>query len=269
MRSILLHIYDDEGLESRLQAAFDLARLFAGHITCLHAIPFEDYLVADPLVVAELPEDFSEKMRKRRLGLQARTEERLRSEGVNWDWIHVDEMMSTSLVRWSVLADVIVLSIADRAVTRDDARPLAAKVATRAIAPVLAVPASFGRLQLETPVLVAWNGSPEAAVAMRAAMPLLQSAREVCLLEVEQDTSHYPRDLAARYLARHGVKTQLMQHRPIDDSVSGAISTVAEELGSGLIVMGAYSHSRLKEALLGGVTRDLVATSAIPLLLAH
>lgn len=269
MRSILLHIYDDQGLESRLQAAFDLARMFAGHITCLHAIPFEDYLVADPLIVAELPEDFSEKMRKRRLELQAWIEERLRGEGMNWDWVHVDEMMSTSLVRWSVLADVIVLSIADRAVARDEARPLAAKVATRAIAPVLAVPASFERLQMDAPVLVAWNGSPEAAVAMRAAMPLLQAAPEVCLLEVEQDVSHYPRDLAARYLARHGIKTQLMQHRPIEDSVSETITRAAEELGSGLIVMGAYSHSRLKETLLGGVTRDLLATSAIPLLVAH
>ena len=101
MKSILLHIHEDAGLEGRLQAAFDVARAFEGHITCIHATPFEDYLAVDPLVAAELPEEFSEKMKALRLDLQARIEERLRSEGVNWDWVHVDELMSTALVRAS------------------------------------------------------------------------------------------------------------------------------------------------------------------------
>lgn len=269
MKSILLHIHDDTGLESRLQAAFDLARAFNGHITCLHATPLEDYLAMDPLVAAELPEEFSGRMRERLRAFRARVEERLKAEDVGWDWVHVDELMSTALVRESLLADVVVLSIAGHAVMKDEPRPLAAKVAVRTEAPILAVPPSLDRLRLEAPALVAWNGSPEAAMAMRAAMPLLQLAPEVHLLEVEQDVARYPRDRAARYLARHGVRTQLLQERPSEGSVSRAIRTAASRLGVGVIVMGAYGHPRITEVLLGGVTQDLITDSPVPLLLSH
>ena len=162
MQSILLHIYDDSGLESRLQAALDLARAFSGHITCLHATPLEDYLAVDPLVAAELPEEFSDKMRDLRLALQKRIEERL--------GVHVDDLISTALIRESVLNDIIVLSIASPASSRDEPRPLAAKVSTRAPAPVLAVPAALPRLRFERPGVVAWNGSPEAAAALKSAL---------------------------------------------------------------------------------------------------
>src|SRR5688572_32684778 len=83
MKSILLHVYDDTGLESRMQAAFDLARAFGGHITCLHSTPFEDYLRNDPLMATRLPAEVSRKMERLREELQTRVEERLRVEGVN------------------------------------------------------------------------------------------------------------------------------------------------------------------------------------------
>ena len=94
MRSILVHIYDDAGLEARLQAAFDLARAFGGHLTCLHATAFEDYLATDPLMAAALPVEFSKKMRKAREALRARIEARLEAEDVSWDWVHRDEGMA-------------------------------------------------------------------------------------------------------------------------------------------------------------------------------
>lgn len=269
MQSILLHIYDDEGLEGRLQAALDLARAFGGHITCLHATPLEDYLAIDPLVAAELPEEFSEKMRELRLALQARIEDRLRREGASWDWVHIDELMSTALIGASVLSDIVVLSIAGPALLRDEPRPLAAKVSTRAPAPVLAVPTDLKRLKLERPAIVAWNGSPEAAVALKAALPLLRLVPEVKLLEVEENMSGYPRDHAARYLARHGIEPDIMQHRPIDGDVAEAIRRAAAALDSAFIVMGAYGHSRFREWLLGGVTRSLIQDSPVPLFLAH
>ena len=269
MKAILLHICDDDGLESRLQAAFDLARRFNGHITCLHATPYEDYLAADPLVVAALPEEFSEKMSKLRSELRARIEARLTTEGVSWDWVHFDELMSTSLIRYSVLADVIVVSLGPIAVLRRDPRPLAAKVAVGSRTPVLGVPANLAALRLDRPAVLAWDGSPEAAAAMRAAVPVLQAVPQVHLLEVEENQSPYPRDFAARYLSRYGIGVEIVQRGRIDDSIAAAISQAAQELGAGIIVMGAYGHSRLREFVLGGVTRELTETSSVPLLLSH
>lgn len=269
MKSILLHVYDDSAFESRFQAALDLARRFEGHLTCLHATPFEDYLATDPLVAARLPEEFSEKMKRLRLALQARVEARLQAEGMAWDWVHQDELMATALVGWSILSDVIVVSLTGPALYRDDPRPLGAAVAVEARAPVLAVPVSDAPLKLEAPMLVAWNGSPEAAAAMKSALPLLREAGAVQLLEVEERMAPYPRDLAARYLARHGIEAEIRQCEPLDGSVPAAIVAAARELGAGLIVMGAFGRSRLREWLLGGVTRRLLAESEIPLLLSH
>jgi nucleotide-binding universal stress UspA family protein len=269
LQSILLHIFDDTGFESRLQAALDLARAFRGHITCLHATPLEEYLKVDPWVAARLPEEFSEKMKARRLALQAKVEIRLKGEGVEWDWLHLDDTMTRALVRYSIMFDVIVVTLARHAFEQDEPRTLAAAVATGARTPVLAVPEADERLRLDAPVVLAWNGSPEAAAAMRAALPVLRLSSAVHLLEVEDKLAPYPRDLAAKYLSRHGVHVEIAQRRPIAGSVSEAITTSALELGAGLIVMGAYGHSRLREFLLGGVTQDLIFDSRIPLLLAH
>lgn len=267
MKSILLHIYDDTALESRLQAAFDLGRAFDGHITCLHATPLEDYLAVDPLVAARLPEEFSGKMRALRLDLQARIEERLRKEGVNWDWVHLDDLPSRALVGLSILSDIIVVSQAGTALFRDEPRPLAAAVATKARAPVLAVPQTLLQLEVEAPVVIAWNGSAESASAMRSSLPVLRRAGAVHILEVKERPSVYPHDFAARYLARHGIEAEIIQRPKIDGSVSAAIEQAAVELGAGLIVMGAYGHSRLREFLLGGVTHDLINGCRLPLLL--
>jgi nucleotide-binding universal stress UspA family protein len=269
MKSILLHIYEDSGLDGRIRAAIDAARRFDGHITCLHATPIEDYLAVDPLIAAALPEEFSGKMEKLRIELQERVEDRLRRETVGWDWVHRNELISHALIRYSILADIVVVTLAGRALERHDPRPLAAAVATGSRAPVLAVPEAVDTLHVDSPVVIAWNGSPEAAAAVRAALPFLRIAPQVHLLEVEDRLSRYPRDLAARYLSRHGVHVEIVQRRPIEESVTRAIVEFAREAGAGLIVMGAYGHSRLRELLLGGVTRDLIGSSPIPLLLAH
>ncbi|MDT9599016.1 universal stress protein [Sphingosinicella rhizophila] len=269
MKSILLHVYDDTGLESRLQAAFDLARTFEGHVTCLHATPFEDYLAIDPLLMAYLPEEFSEKMKALRFALQARIEDRLRSEGLSWDWMHVDELPSRALIGASILADVVVVSLSGGALFRDEPRPLAAAVATKARAPVLAVPESLRALDLEAPVLIAWNGSSEAAAALRSSLPILRQASAVHIIEVQDKPAPYPRDAAARYLARHGIEAEISQRPQIQGSTSRTIESAGLALGAGMIVMGAYGHSRLREYLLGGVTHDLIGDCRLPLLLGH
>lgn len=268
MKSILLHVYDDTALESRMQAAFDLARAFGGHLTCVHATPYEDYLAADPLVVAVLPEEFSRKMERRRLELQAKVEAKIRDEGLAWDWIHVDSLIPDALIRFSALADVVVVSQASSAIYRDEPRAVAGRVATAAKAPVLVVPDAANRLDLTGPMLVAWNGSAEAAVALRWAMPLLRLASAVQVLIVRDRLEDYPRDAAARYLARHGIEPEIVQ-RPVGDGIGSAIVAAGQEFGAGLVVMGAYGHSRLREFILGGATRELLQDSPIPLLLAH
>jgi nucleotide-binding universal stress UspA family protein len=269
MKSILVQIYDDDGLEARLQAAFDLARAFGAHLTCLHATPYRDYLAADPLVAAELPLEFSAKMERLREALQAKVEERLAAEGMSWDWFHLDEPMDEALIRFSMLSDLIVVGLGRLRLARIAPRPLAGSVALGARAPVLAVADDLERLALDAPILIAWNGSAEAAAAVREALPLLKAAPGVHLVEVEEDESPYPRDLGARYLSRHGIHAEIVPVEDLDGDVGAMIRQAAYHVGAGMIVMGAYGRSRLRETMFGGVTRDMLAESTLPLLLAH
>lgn len=268
MRSILLHIYDDRGLDARIEAACDLARAFNGHLTCLHATPFEDYLATDPLIAPALPVEFSKKMRKQREALQARVEEELAREGVNWNWVHLDELISEALIRFSPLVDITVISRSTSDIYRDDERHIAGKLITGAASPLLAVPSDLKRLDIAAPAIVAWNGSPEAANALRAALPLLKLAASVHIVHIEERLRAYPPDASARYLSRHEVSAEIVQ-RPRNGSIADTLVETGREFGAGLIVMGGYGHSRLREFLLGGVTRELLEQSPLPLLLAH
>jgi nucleotide-binding universal stress UspA family protein len=266
MKSILLHVGEDSGYETRLSAALDLARAFEGHITCLHVTPLEVYVATDPYFASVIPEEFYTDLAERRAKLQRRIEERLRREDVSWDWVHLNAPVSESLIRYSILSDVVVVTLGGGA--NEPTPSLPATVATGSRAPVLALPEQFTSIDLDAPVLIAWNGSPEAAAAARAALPLLKRS-QVLLLEVEEEQQGYPRDLVARYLSRHGVHVEIVQRPPIEGRVGLAIVEAAVEAGAGLIVMGAYGHSRLREFLLGGVTRALIHNSSVPLLLAH
>ncbi len=137
--------------------------------------------------------------------------------------------------------------------------------------PVLLVPRSGRFPVVGKRVLVAWNGSVEAAKAVTAALPLLRGAERVTLavLGDSADTlGESPGADIALYLARHGVNVEVLR-RPAPVDPGDAILALACELGVDLLVMGAYGHSRFREMMLGGATRTVLATTTIPVLMAH
>lgn len=121
-------------------------------------------------------------------------------------------------------------------------------------------------------VLIAWNASAEAMRAIIGAMPFLKAASEVRIVTVdaspERDGAAPGVELAA-YLARHGVRAEVSNLDGLGRDASRAITDAATDFSAGLIVMGAYGHSRAREFVLGGVSRDLLGYCATPLLLAH
>ncbi|WNL44049.1 universal stress protein [Dyella sp. BiH032] len=127
---------------------------------------------------------------------------------------------------------------------------------------------------LETAV-IAWNGSAEALRAAHAAMPLLARARRIVILHGEQRPPasmlawRPPFDLAG-YLLRHGLQAESeMLAGDGDEEVGAALLRAAERVGAGLLVMGAYGHTRFREWVLGGATRYVLEYGRVPLLLRH
>ena len=136
-------------------------------------------------------------------------------------------------------------------------------------ATVLVCPAGTEQIASDI-AMIAWNGSREALSATRRAIPFLKQAKtvEVVLVDTLTDQPD-PGERLALMLSRHGIKVDIITQPQSPEPVSETLLRRARELQAGLLVMGAYGHSRLREYLVGGVTRDLLSRAHIPVLLAH
>lgn len=270
MKSLLLHANQDSGLESRLQAALDVVRLFDGHLTCLHTTPYETFIAGDPFGGVYALPVVVDQLKRLEDEQRARLDGKLANEGVVWDWLQIDGPSLPAILDRSRLADLVVLSLATKGEGDDEpALSLEAGVAIHSRAPVLAVPRATNGLDARGPAMVAWNGSAEAAHALRFALPMLRHASEVHVVTVSEDCTGFPADDGCRYLALHGIRAELREYPSGERSIGNALLDAAAKLGSRYIVMGAYGHSRLREAVLGGVTRQMMRESPVPLLLGH
>jgi len=118
-------------------------------------------------------------------------------------------------------------------------------------------------------VAIAWDGSREAARSVGLALPFIEAAGRVSVLSVgEEDEAKGAEDLS-RYLARHGVKNECRSLKNNCGSIAGRLIKETRDHQVGLLIMGAYGHSAFKEYLFGGVTREMLETGELPLLLAH
>ncbi|MEM6422658.1 MAG: universal stress protein, partial [Pseudomonadota bacterium] len=119
-------------------------------------------------------------------------------------------------------------------------------------------------------VLVGWDGSREAMHAVRHALPVLTDAGRVEIVTfgevVEEET---PGEQLALMLSRHGIAVEIAPQPAPHGTVAEALARRAMEIGARLTVIGAYGHSRFREALIGGVTRDLLNEARIAVLMAH
>ncbi len=278
MKSILLHIDHDTAMQARLQVALDIARATNGHITCLQAVSYEVFAPGDiygSAIAAAMPviKENAEKLR-------AETEAHLEHEGVPFDWRFVYGIASQRLLEASpladLLADLIIVGPSDPGERGPSA--LVGDLVLKARSPVLMVPnhtpnGDTTNFDPSAPMLVAWNGSPEAGHALRGALPLLACSCKVTLASIteERDSQRFdlPSTEGAKYLARHGITCEMVEIPRGEAAIADTLFSAAQLRDCGLMVMGAYGHSRLAELLLGGVTRRVLSEPGMPVLLAH
>jgi len=188
-----------------------------------------------------------------------------------------DVTAASAIAEGEVLAharctDLIVLARGERSDFAHGA--MLVKLLFGAGRPVMLAPPDLREFGAPERILIGWSAKREAARAVNDAMPFLKAAREVVLATVDakpQPGGHSERpglEIAA-HLARHGVKVEVRNVDGLGRSASKALLDEAQALGAGMLVIGAYGHSRAAEFLFGGVTRDLLASAPIPLLLSH
>lgn len=140
-------------------------------------------------------------------------------------------------------------------------------------APVLVVPQLGAEIPQFRKIILAWNQSDEALHATRAALPLLKEADVVNVVVIDPP-SHTaersdPGGLLSQMLVRHGVQVDVTVLAKTLPRISDILRRHATEQGADLIVIGAYSHSRLRQAILGGTTRNMLEETAVPVFMAR
>lgn len=211
----------------------------------------------------------------RREGAQdvARIEERLKPTGVSFEAKLVEcrgILVDDAAILHALHADLIVVGGTEGV---DTGYGLAVALMLKAGRPVMFVPAGVPPQLPPKRVVLAWKPTREAARAVHDAMPLLKAAErvDVAMVDLEEgalgDLSNG--ELLLAHLRRHEVRAEAVQLDSKGVSIGAALQGYAELSGAQLIVTGGYGHSRLREWVLGGATRDLLVLPGVPVLFSH
>jgi nucleotide-binding universal stress UspA family protein len=283
IRKLLLPLTGTAAGEGALTTALMVARLWNAHLTALHVrVDSRDVapLAGEGLsgaLIEEMMTATDKESTDRGSAVRAMFEHFVQEQGVVVARPHLgagatadfatatgwEEDLVAQLARLADLTivphpesgDDVSSSDALHAVLFDSGRPVL-------IAPQVALPT------IGTRICVAWNGTAESAAAVQAALPWMQRAQAVRVLAADEYQRRGPDAQAlSAYLDLHGVHVEIAQFRPLDREVGRGLLMAAREFGADLLAMGAYSHSRLRQLILGGVTRHVLENAKLPVLM--
>jgi nucleotide-binding universal stress UspA family protein len=282
IKDLLLHLDPGPAIEARVAATMALADRFGAQVKALHLVP-EPFMsgVAGHHMPEEVLREHLAHAEADAQGLLTTTREEAARRGVPLTIareIGPLDRLPSLLARHARYADLAVLGRPDRQAGGADDVLLVEAAFLDSGRPALLLPpetVAGGPTLPPWRVLVAWDGSREAARATSDALPLLRLADSVVVLVVEgrdvqgRIDGHAPGAAIASHLARHGVKAEMKQVPGGGGAAGELILAQAKEEEADLLVMGGYGHSRLRERMLGGVTRHMLDHANLPLLIAH
>ena len=276
-KDLLVHVDDTRACAGRIQAAVDLAGAHEAHLTGV-------FIVGDPspaaFVSGYVPPDMRDMLERqaseRAEAALARFAEVARRNQISFE-TRTDRVLYTAIADAlstnARYADLAILGQADP----DDAEGpsyLPEEVTLASGRPSLVIPYIGPAATLGQRITVAWNAGREAARAVNDALPLLERAQAVDVVVVNPNDAPFghgeePGADVALHLARHGIKVEVQRIDTREIDVANVILSHIADRGSDLLVMGAYGHSRLRELVLGGVTRTILRDMTVPVLVAH
>lgn len=277
IKSILLHLDASPRSAVRIEVARRLARQHEATVTGLLGVTSN--FVEMPFAVAESAEagaivlKLDAERRARALALFQRAAQ---AEGPAVSWSELGtEPVIWGVTQQALYADLMVLGQHEPGAptARDVPADLVESVLLGSGKPALVVPYAGEVKTVGENILVAWSASRESARALSAALPLLQKAQQVHVVTWSDETNApqaaSERRQIERYLTAHGVKATLHWYGDGPGNPGDRLLSLTTDLGSDLLVMGCYGHSRARELVLGGATRTVLKSMTLPVLMAH
>lgn len=276
-KTILVHVDQSEHRTERMRIAARLAIANNAHLigtamTGISRLIYESGMMSanDPNLV-----DHIEILRERAMHTLDNFETTAQKLGVpSYEKRLVDDEAGGGISLQARYADLVVVSQTDLDDTASTTLPdFPEYVVLNSARPVLIVPYTGQFHHVGDKVLIAWDGSMEATRAVTNAIPLLKQAKLVQVAVFNAATrpnvhGAQPGADIALYLARHGIRVEVTEQKTGID-IGNALLSLASDESSDLIVMGGYGHSRFREMLLGGVTRTILESMTVPVLMSH
>jgi nucleotide-binding universal stress UspA family protein len=274
-KEVVVYVKRDPDSAGFLQTAAQLARQFQARVTGIFAL-------SDLATVRSALERISDENAVRQYVREAyetaelyesRFRRQMSDAQVECDWRTGEGDPAQVMTLAARVADLVVVE-QQNPQAYDSAWDVPEEVALNGGVPTLVVPYSQPAMSIGRRVLIAWNGSREAACAVGSAMPLIDKSDAVVVLaggskEQFATVTRRPQIGLQHRLRAHCAKIDVVEFRPSWGEEGEQILANAKSHGCDLVVMGAYGHSRVREALLGGATRHVLRNMQVPVLFGH
>jgi nucleotide-binding universal stress UspA family protein len=273
-KTVLVHVDESEHASERIKLAATIAMAEHAHLIGTAMTGASRYLVQTQMLAERYPNlkthlDFLRERAVRGLEEFDCTAQRI---GIpSYEKRLVDDEAGAGICLQARYADLVVIGQNDP----DELSPVVMPdfpeyVVLNSGRPVLAVPHAGNCDTIGKSVLIAWDASMQATHAVTGAIPLLRRAQLVLVACFNQETRPSPSSTSdiATYLGRHGIKVEVMQKKTAQRTGEALLSAAAET-ESDLIVMGGYGHTRFREIVLGEVTRTVLESMTVPVLMSY
>ncbi len=290
LKDLLVCIDSSPVSDTRVKLALNLARTHRAHLAGAYVMPKADSLIAHPPAGVVPPGELTGIVQGGGMTDRAVTEvlreaedaetveQRFKSElhlnGITGEWHLFDTGEEADLIELSKAYDLTITGQLAPETGLPGFRP--EDIAFGAARPVLVVPYAGSFETVGRRALIAWDGGTREAVrAVNDALPLLKNAEAVTVMfigarEASLETQRQPLDRIVRHLHRHGIgAAHVEESLQVGLAVSDVLLSRAADIGADLIIAGVYHHSQLREALIGGVSRELLEDMTVPVLMSH
>ena len=273
-KTVMVSLALGQANDARLEVAAQLAERFSARVIGVAAAEFSPPLYFTEGEPAQRLIDQGWAAIKSRLkDLEGEFHAAMQNRAVEVEWRCGEDFPTRFVVQQARACDILVVGEAARGGLADpfvQANP--SDLVLQIGRPLLVVPESCNWLDLRS-VLVAWKDTAEARRAVSDALPLLRKSTEVTIVEIVEDEANRAAALSrvedvAAWLSRHGVPASQRVPQQRGDAAT-QLEQIASDVGAGVVIAGAYGHSRLSEWILGGVTRRLIGPSNRCSLLSH
>ena len=277
IKDVLLLCDAGRTTQGRIDTAFELATKYNAVVTAIFipptpkfnangstgrtvlAVPVEEQLEHSNEIIKSTKKAFISKAKKL---------------GIACEWIEDDEIDIVSFINQSRYSDVAIAPQLLAEHVPNDKSLICDYLSTQISKPLIVLPNKKKKFPLLNNVVIAWDESPQAARAVHDAIPLLKLADNVNVVMVPEE-EYYENKLIISgqglksYLSHHGINVNTVTIQKKKSKIAKEILSSAKHQGAGLIVMGVYGHSRIRESVFGGTSKYLLKNTTIPLLVSH